>query len=280
LITGCSSGLGRELAVRLARAGRVVIATMRDLRRSDGLSALAAAEGLALDVCELDVLDQASVDAAVAEATRRHGGVDVLVNNAGVELKGPVEETDADQFSWQLETNVIGTFRVTKALLPQLRARGAGKIVFVSSVLGLAGRPFSGCYAASKFAIEGLAESLHFEMAPHGVSVTVMEPGRFPSDLGRNQRVARGSAPDAGYREHARAFAATLHRLEPAGYDPDPADFAAAVDRVIDDPAPPLRVPVGADTDRVVSLLGRRTFEEYAADLARLLGTPTEEGKQ
>lgn len=185
LITGCSSGFGRLTAKLLAGQGHRVFAGVRAAR---GRNATAAGDlgewarraGLALTVVDLDVTDDASVSAAVEVA----GGVSVLVNNAGVLPVGVTEAFTPDQLRGVFEANVFGAHRTARAVLPEMRARGAGLIVQVSSVLGRYPLPFHGAYGASKAALEALSEAMRDELTGSGVDVAVVEPGPFPTAIG------------------------------------------------------------------------------------------------
>lgn len=167
LVTGASTGIGRETARRLVAAGYRVFGTSRK-----GGPDFDGVEHVALDVC-----DDASVEAAVAGVVARAGRIDVLVNNAGYLEAGAVEEVPLDRARAQLETNLFGVARMIRAVLPAMRARRSGRIVTVSSLAGLVPVPFWGWYNASKFAVEGLCETLRQEVSPFGVHVSLVEPG-------------------------------------------------------------------------------------------------------
>jgi NAD(P)-dependent dehydrogenase (short-subunit alcohol dehydrogenase family) len=274
-ITGCSSGLGRRAALYLAGADMDVVATTRRTDDADQLHEIACSPGIPLTVVLLNLLDEQSVGDAVADAAGYLGGIDVLINNAGVELKGPIEEISDEEFHWQFDTNVLGTFRATKSTLPLLRASDHAKIIFVSSVVGFAAHPFIGVYSASKYAIEGLAEALHFELEPFDISVTLIEPGKFQSALSHNQRIARSFTTESIYHEHSERFSAATSQLLSPSHDPDPVVIAEAIHRVIDHPAPPLHVPVGADDELTVRMRARPPFEPYADHLTERLGART-----
>ncbi len=161
LITGCNSGFGLHASLTFARQGHDVFATVRNLERAAALVDAAKAEDLELHVVRLDVRDADSVDGAVAEVMERAGRIDVCVNNAGIELRGPVEECSDDEVLVQFDTNVFGLLRVVRAVLPVMRAQRSGVIVNVGSLAGLVARPFGGLYSATKHAVEAISESLH-----------------------------------------------------------------------------------------------------------------------
>lgn len=209
LVTGTSSGFGRLGALLYARQGARVFATMRNLPRpeADELRTLARDEKLDIHVLALDVLDEDQVNKAVAEAERINGGpLDVLVNNAGINIGGPVEVQDMEATRLTFDTNVFGLQRTMRAILPGMRRRKAGLIVNVSSQQGRIIMPASGLYSASKFAVEAMSEQIAYELAPHGIEVTIIEPGGFPTAIGRNR---------ARYTAELAARAAELHK---AGY--------------------------------------------------------------
>ena len=172
LITGASSGIGEATARYFLAAGWQVVACMRNPAKS-GLETGAPA----LAVLPMDVTQADSIAAAVAAAEARFGGIDVLVNNAGYALLGPLEGLSADQLRRQVETNLLGLVAVTQQVLPGMRARGAGAIVNIASIGGRMAFPFAAAYHATKYAVEGLSESLRFELRPHGIRVKLIEPG-------------------------------------------------------------------------------------------------------
>ena len=264
LVTGCSSGFGLLTAVELARRGHHVVATMRDTSRDGALRAAAGEAGVEVDVVVLDVNDQASVEAAVAATVELRGGIDVLVNNAGIEVRGPVELVSDDEARLQFETNVFGLLRVVRVATPHLKASEAGVVVNVGSIAGIIARPFAGIYAASKHAVEAISEALHFELGLFGVRVHVIEPGQFPTELGGNAVTA-----SAFTREHDRYWSisqgldARVGGLVPGDRPNDPADVARTIADVVADPMAPLRVPVGGDTELILAARSAGSFEEY-----------------
>jgi NAD(P)-dependent dehydrogenase (short-subunit alcohol dehydrogenase family) len=201
LVTGASSGIGRATALEFARRGHEVFAAAR---RADELDRLSAAEER-IDAIPMDVTDRVSVASAVTrvdELTKGYG-IDVLINSAGYALGGPVEVLSGDAVEHQFQTNVFGLLDVTRAFLPQMRSRGSGRIVNVSSVVGRVAFPGMGVYAATKFALEALSDALRMELAPFGVKVILIEPGFVKTDIGvasQRQAAEFPQAPD-GYEE-------------------------------------------------------------------------------
>ncbi len=243
LITGSSSGFGRAVAERFASRGWRVFASMRDPARGAALRELAAAKGWRLTTPPLDVTDAASVQAAVGELLRDTAGrLDVLVNNAGYYAYGPLEETTPDELRAQLETNVIGVHRVTRAVLPAMRARADGAVVTIGSVSGRVALPIVGPYHASKWALEGMIESWRLELAAFGIRVALVEPGMFATALYANERLAAAFTPEspyAGLVEAYRRQSAALPRAE------DLTPVVDAVERAATAANPRLRWPVG-----------------------------------
>ncbi|MCJ7422052.1 SDR family oxidoreductase [Sphingomicrobium astaxanthinifaciens] len=184
LVTGCSSGFGRLTALHFARAGATVYATMRNMPRIEAaeLTQVAEAEALDLRTLALDVLRPNEV-AGVAAKVAEDGGLDILVNNAGIGITGPVEVQDEEAIRLQFDTNVMGHHRVARAFLPMMREAGSGHLFFVSSQLGRVIAPGAGHYCATKFAVEAMAEQLAYEIQPHGLGVTILQPGGYPTEI-------------------------------------------------------------------------------------------------
>jgi NAD(P)-dependent dehydrogenase (short-subunit alcohol dehydrogenase family) len=212
----------------------------------------------------LDVCSESSVAAAMAAVNRIAGGLDAIICNAGVELRGPLEYVSQEDLRWQFDTNVFGTHRIARAVLPDMRRRGSGRLIFISSVLGRVARPWLGAYVASKFALEGLAETLYLELRSFGIKVSLVEPGRFPSELSLRGRTASGWDPDDGpYAAGAAALGRAVAALEPAGYEPDVEAMARDIAALLADPEPPLRLPLGADAVTTTALLGPDRCGDY-----------------
>jgi NAD(P)-dependent dehydrogenase (short-subunit alcohol dehydrogenase family) len=233
LITGASRGIGRATAVELADRGHHVIATARNLRDLDDLQ---VAERLILDVT-----DQDSVDAAFARA----GEVDVLVANAGATFRAAVEFLPPAELERLFALNTTGALRVTQAALPAMRRRRSGRIVYVSSVLGRIAVPMRAGYAATKWALEAIAETLSLEAASFGIDVVLVEPGAVATEGATN---AGGAGPEDD------PYAPSLQTLTSLRADPlTVAEVAAAIADAVEDPHPPLRVPVGEQTRRLLA---------------------------
>ncbi|MCG5434092.1 oxidoreductase [Mycobacterium sp. MYCO198283] len=242
LITGCSSGLGKALAEHALQRGDRVAVTARNREAVVPLTEGHGDRALAL---ALDVTDPGSVGAAVAEAERVFGRIDVVVNNAGYGYLAAIEEGEDEAIRHLFDTNVHGVTTVLKAVLPGMRARRSGRILNISSFGGLAAFPATGYYHATKFALEGLSESLAAELAPLGIGVTIIEPGGMRTEwAGASMQQSPVRIPDyddtAGKRRDST--------LSVSGNQPgDPARAAAAMAAVVDADDPPLRLLLGSD---------------------------------
>jgi len=189
LITGCSTGIGLETSLLLARQGYRVFATMRDLKKSGPLRQ--AATGLSLEILPLDVDKPASVKKAVSTVLKKTGSIDVLINNAGWGAFGPTEEFTDQEIHAQFETNLFGLLRVTRAVLPVLRAQKSGRIINIGSVAGKMTFAGIGLYCATKYAVEAVSESLRLEVRPFNLQVALVEPGVIETRFKDNRRKAQ-----------------------------------------------------------------------------------------
>lgn len=237
-ITGASRGFGRVWATAALERGDRVAATARDTATLDDL---VARFGDAVLPLQLDVQDRDGAFGAVRRAHEHFGSLDVVVNNAGYGHFGYVEELTEAEVRAQMETNFFGLLWVTQAAIPLMRAQGSGHLVQVSSVVGTVGGPSMGAYAASKFAVEGLSESLAAEVAPFGIKVTIVEPGGYATDWGTTS--ATRSEPLAAYQA-ARDQAAAMGGSMPSFPAPDAT--ASALLAIVDGAEAPLRVPLSS----------------------------------
>lgn len=249
LITGSSSGIGLVSAIELAGRGYKVYASMRDLGRSTALLAAAAASRVEVTPLCIDVADEASVRQGIGEVLAKEGHVDVLVNNAGVNAAyGFLEQVTPTEFDEVMQTNFYGALRTIDALLPTMRARGRGHIINVSSIYGFTGLPLGSAYAASKWALEGMSESLRFELRSLGIWVVLLEPGYFKTALlSSNMRVAAATRDERSplYGPVRHTLAQFKRWLLPLAGDPHV--VARAIADAADDPKPRLRYVVGTD---------------------------------
>jgi NAD(P)-dependent dehydrogenase (short-subunit alcohol dehydrogenase family) len=257
LVTGCSTGIGRATAVELTTRGYDVIATARRPKQLEGLD---VARTLGLDV---------DSDASVAEALTEVGDIDVLVNNAGFGIDGAVETVPLADVRRAFETNFFGAARMIQAFLPSMRERGAGVIVNVSSVAGVAAGPLSGYYSASKFALEALSESLHFEVGHFGVRVIIIEPGSIETSFGAN--VVDFRDEPGPYQPLASIWRGGMERLSGGRAAPGPELVARAIADALASDDRRLRVPVGADAEMVTTARNGATFDEFEAAMRAFL---------
>ena len=245
LITGCSSGFGLYTAVELAKDGWQVIATMRDPARRDRLDEAVKDAGVTLGVVALDVCSPSSIESGVAEALAITGGtLDAVVHNAGIGDGGYFEDFPEDTARRMMETNVFGVFALTRAVLPVMRARSAGRIVAVSSISAFAGPPGFSVYAASKWALEGWAESLACEVAPFGIDVCLVEPGAHRTDIWTNAHLA--GRPGSPYQRYQEVLEPRVRAMNER-FGGDPRDVARRVSSVLAARHPRFRNPVGSD---------------------------------
>ena len=252
LITGSSSGFGRLGAEYYARLGAKVFATMRNLPRAeaDELTALAKAEGLDITVLEIDVTSDEQVATGVAEAENLAGGaLDVLVNNAGIGTSGPIEAQDMVATQLMFDTNVFGPQRMMRAVMPAMRKAKSGQIFNVSSQLGRVMIPGFGQYSPSKFALEAMSEQFAYEVAQHGVDVTIIQPGGYPTKIWDNQVPIAAALKSRLSDDLLADYPALTARMGVAGGgggETDPLDIPVAIAEIIAMPRGkrPLRRPV------------------------------------
>ena len=235
LITGCSSGFGRLGAEHYARLGAKVFATMRNLPRPEAaeLEALAWSDALDITVLEIDVTEDSQVQSGVNAAVKAAGGkLDVLINNAGMSIAGPIEAQDMVATQLIFDTNVYGPQRMIKAVLPSMRANKNGHIFNVTSQLGRVVIPGFGQYSPTKFALEALSEQMAYEVAPHGVEVTIIQPGGYPTKIWSNQNTPSAALTARLSDDIISAypqFTAGMGKREAGGGETDPMDIPRAI---------------------------------------------------
>ncbi|MFI8101084.1 SDR family NAD(P)-dependent oxidoreductase [Streptomyces sp. NPDC086023] len=254
LITGATSGIGRELALQALENGETVSALARD---TAPLAELAEAHGERLLLIPADVRDEQAVREAVERTVARFGRIDVVANNAGYGLFGAVEEASDTQARAVFDTNVFGVLNVLRATLPVLRAQRSGHVLQGSSVYGQYAHPGVGLLAATKYAVEGLSEALVAEVAPLGIKVTLVQPGMTATPFLANLDVAAGLADyDATVREVQKG----IGELPESAFSPA-ARIAAGIRTAVDSPRPPLRLALGTSgaTGMRAALEGRIT---------------------
>jgi NAD(P)-dependent dehydrogenase (short-subunit alcohol dehydrogenase family) len=255
LVTGASAGIGRACADRLAAAGWSVTGASRRGTAAAGWTGLV-----------MDVDSDAAVHDGIAGVIKREGRIDALVAAAGWGVAGAAEYTTIAEAKAQFETNFWGCVRVVQAVMPTMRAQRSGRIVLISSIGGVIGIPFQAYYSASKFALEGFAEALAYEVAPFGVHVTLVQPGNIATDFTASRLMAQGGEGDSAYAAAMTKAVSAMERDEANGAPPD--QVAATVQRVLSANRPPRRTSVGKAGERVgiiaKRLLPYRVFEAAA----------------
>ena len=247
LITGASSGIGLACATDLAARGFRVYGTSR--------RAVTSPE--AVTMLTADVTDDRSVEQVVATILDREGRLDIVVNNAGMAIAGPVEHTSIEQAKNQFEVNFFGAFRVCRAALPVMRSQRSGYIVNIGSLGGLMAIPYQAMYSASKFALEGLSEALRMEVRPFGIRVVIIEPGDHKTALTQNRQVTKMPGGSDAYGPSFQAGLSRMAHDEQSG--PGPEQIARLLYRIVSHPNPRLRYTVGPGVQRAAVWLKRLT---------------------
>ena len=258
-ITGASRGFGTLIAQHALRAGDAVIATAR--KPEEVVARLGSHPNLL--AVRLDVTNEAEAHQAVAEGVNRFGRIDVLVNNAGFGVLGAVEETSAAETERLFATNVFGVLNLIRAVLPHMRRQRSGHIINISSIGGYQAYLGWGVYGSTKFAVEGITEALHQEVAPLGIHATVVEPGFFRTDFLDEQSLVKTALELPDYDETVgamRRFAKDYNHAQPG----DPVKFAEAMLALVNSPKPPQRLPLGSDTVARIEEKNRFVASELA----------------
>jgi len=254
LITGAARAIGAATAAELMAAGHEVVATARDVSLLDAVPATLR--------LPLDVTDDASVAAAIDAA----GPLDAIVNNAAVSGKGPLDSYPLDRLRQMFEANTFGALRMVQAVAASWRERGSGVIVNVSSVQGRVATPLEGPYAASKYALEALSETLHYELGHFGVRVVIIEPGYIAPGM----KAADGHLGDAAYDELRAQWEGTDSKV--VGERPGPELVGRAIVAAITDPTTPLRVPVGEDAKLILGVRAQLDDASFEATMRQTIG--------
>lgn len=265
IVTGSSSGIGFETSLALARNGFYTYATMRNLDKSKTILELARLEELPLEVLRLNVTDDKSVKKAIEKIANEQERIDVLVNNAGYALVGPFEELSIEEFKEQFETNVLGAIRVTQGVLPIMRNQRCGTIVNISSIAGRIGFPLTSAYVSSKFALEGLSESIAYETEQFRIKVILIEPGVIKTNFDNNLKIGKRVAatdPNSPYAEITkRRILGFKPRFEKGSH---PTEVAKAILRAIEsENSPELRHLVGNDAFKLMEIRKNTSDKEF-----------------
>ena len=273
LTTGTSSGIGLLTALELGRAGFSVVATMRNLEKRGRLDQIAREAGVEsrIDVRQLDITQHDSLRGIVEAVVRVHGGIDVLVNNAGFAMAGFAEDMRLSEIRQQLETNFFGHVALTQSVLPVMRRQKQGHIIMVSSISGLVAQPVVSSYSASKFALEGWSEALRIETHSLGIRVVLVEPGAYKTDIwDKNVHIGEfAQSPEAPNHERARRFAEFVQSRVPKR---DAREVAQLIVRIAQDSNPRLRYRAGSDAHLQIWLKRILPWKRYERVVARACG--------
>src|SRR5918911_2379805 len=262
IVTGSSTGIGYETSLALARNGFLTYATMRNLNKAENIKSVATKESLPLHVTQLDVTDDASVKNAVEEVLYKEGRINILVNNAGYGLNGALEDLSMDEIKAQYETNFFGLIRVTQAVLPTMRRRKSGTIVNISSGAGRFGFPSGSAYVSTKFAVEGLSESISYELEPFGIKVVIVEPGVIRTNFFDGLVVAKKSQdPNSPYSQIMKKIGTSFEELMKNSSSPDL--VANVVLKAVKDENPNLRYLAGNDVEQWLEAKRNMSDEEF-----------------
>ena len=264
LVTGSSSGIGFETSLALARNGFHTFATMRDLGKDEKIKQIIEKEDLSIEILELDVDSEESVNRAIKTVSEKKGRIDVLVNNAGYGMWGTVEDVSIDEFKKQFETNFFSIIRLIQKVAPIMRKQSSGNIVNISSVAGRIGFPVSPAYISSKFALEGLSESLRFELMPFGINVIIIEPGVIKTNFFDSMKLSEKSQQDSAYKEITNKVISGVKMMAEMGTHPK--EVADIVIKTLGEEKPLPRYVIGNDAMMFLEAKKMKTdieFENY-----------------
>lgn len=263
LVTGSSSGMGFTTAVMLARAGIHTYASMRNLKKSKTITDLANKENLPLQVIQLDVNDDKSVKDAIAKIVTERERIDVLVNNAGYGLFGSIEDVSIEEMKAQFETNFFGVMRVTQLVLPIMRKQKSGTIVNVSSVGGRISLPVLSAYNSTKFALEGLSESMSYELEPFGIKVVIIEPGVIRTNIMNSSIFAKKAQdPKSPYFSLIQKVESNFKSMMENKSSP-PEEVAKVILGALTSKNPQLRYTVGDDAATMIQARVNMSDNEF-----------------
>jgi NAD(P)-dependent dehydrogenase (short-subunit alcohol dehydrogenase family) len=264
LVTGCSSGIGFETALALAKEGYHTYASMRNTEKSKPLLERAKKENLPITVIQLDVDKPESIRAAVSQIMKEKKRIDVLVNNAGYGIFGCLEDLSVEEIKEQFETNFFAVIRLIQEVAPIMRKQKSGTIVNVSSVAGRIGFPGSPAYISSKFALEGLSESLRYELSPFGINTIIIEPGVIKTNFFSSMRMPKNAKPDSPYKDLTSKVVGGIKMMAEMGTPPK--EVADTIVKVLKEKNPLPRYSVGNDAAMFLEAKKMKTdieFENY-----------------
>jgi NAD(P)-dependent dehydrogenase (short-subunit alcohol dehydrogenase family) len=269
IVTGSSSGIGFETSILLARSGYLTFATMRDLRKSGLLKEISNRDKIPLVVSQLDVTDQESVSRSIESITKKAGRIDILVNNAGYGLTGAFEDLSIEEIRSQYETNFFGLIRTTQAVLPVMRAQKSGIIINISSGLGRFGIATNSAYASSKFAVEGLTESMSYELEQFGIRTIIIEPGIIKTNFINSSKLAqKAKDSNSPYKNFVNNSEKGTNKLNESGQDPG--FVAKIIKKAIEDTNPRLRYLAGKDVEQIMEIKNKLSDEDFHSMLKKM----------
>ena len=269
IVTGSSSGIGFETSLLLARSGYVTFATMRDLRKGGLLKKIAIKQKIPLTVSPLDVTDQYSVSKGIGSIFRKAGRIDILINNAGYGLTGAFEDLSIEEIRSQYETNFFGLIRTTQAVLPIMRDQKSGIIINISSGLGRFGIATNSAYVSSKFAVEGLTESISYELEPFGIRTIIIEPGIIKTNFLNSSKLARKARdPNSPYKNFMQNSEKGINKLNESGQDPG--IVANIIKESIEDTNPRLCYLAGKDVEQIMEIKNKLSDEDFHSMLKKM----------
>src|SRR5215210_2523237 len=263
VVTGSSGGIGLATSLALARNGYLTYATMRNLAKRDSIQSVADKQHLPIRVVQLDVTDEEnSIKKAIQSILSEAGRIDLLVNNAGYALTGAFEDIEIDEIKAQYETNVFGVIRVTQAVLPIMRKQGSGRIINISSGAGRIGYPGGSAYVSSKFALEGLTESMAYEIEQFGIRTVLVEPGFVRTKIGENMAISKKTQdPNSPYSQMMQMMSSNQERMLENGSDADL--VASVVAEAATAKEPNFRYLAGKDGQQMMAAKKSRSDEEF-----------------
>ena len=260
IVTGSSSGIGYETSLALARDGFYTFATVRNSKKAEKILQIAKKENLNIEIIELDVDDEKSISVTIEKIISKKQRIDVLVNNAGWGLFGSVEDVSMKDFRAQFETNFFGIISIIQKVAPVMRKQGSGVIVNVSSVAGRIGFPGSPAYISSKFALEGLSESLRYELGQFGVKTIIIEPGVIKTNFFSSMKIAEPK-PDSPYKEITEKVITGIKMMAELGTPPS--EVATTILNAIKEENPRPRYIVGNDAQMFLEAKKTKTDTEF-----------------
>ncbi len=265
VVTGSSSGIGFETSLLLSRNGFHTYATMRNLSKSKKINDIAEKENLPLKVLQLDVTDNKSVKDSINQIKNERSRIDVLVNNAGYDVMGAVEDISLDEFKSQFETNFFGVIRVTKEVIPIMRNQGVGNIINISSIGGRIGIPLNTAYISSKFALEGLSESMRYELEQFGIDVILIEPGVVKTNFFENADVVNNKTNNktSAYSQLTQKLFEGFEPMLKSNSSSLPSDVAEVIYQAIQSNNRDIRYLVGKDAVSIINTRQKLSDKEF-----------------